>query len=347
MICNENSKMPLAVKVLVPLTVAMLFSSCAGKNPGELRIAEQFGLAYAPVTIAREKGFIEEAALLWAKEEQGGAGGTMEELIPEVKWLRLGNTAAIREAAAAGKVDAAFMGIPPFLISRGSGMEWQMVSALCEAPLGLMVRREALQRAASGQHPLQRIGPDLAIALPQPGSIQHILLSMAAGSVFGQPDRFDQQLKTLKHPDGMQALLSGGGVDGHFTSPPYLFVERKQPELTELISGKECFGGDFTFIVTVATERFITEEPELLDIFLAGLELGITFLKEQPQESARILAPIYGMEDKELAAMLSDPDLIYGGEVKGTDRFVEFMKRAGYLSESFSGEGLYWREGEE
>lgn len=88
------------------LILALSLSSCS-HDEQPLRVAEQYGLAYAPVTIARELGFVEEAL------------ETLDHPVT-LQWLRLGNTATIREAAVAGRVDAAFIGIPPFL-SAGQG----------------------------------------------------------------------------------------------------------------------------------------------------------------------------------------------------------------------------------
>ncbi len=68
--------------------------------------------------------------------------------------------------------------------------------------------------------------PDDRIALPQPGSIQHILLSMAAEKQLGKHDVFDNQLVTMKHPDGMTALESFGRL-----KPDLIFLDVLLPRL--------------------------------------------------------------------------------------------------------------------
>ncbi len=312
------------VKTALLSAILLLFFSCSSREE-PLRIAEQYGLAYAPLTIARELGFIDEA--IW---EAG--------LSVEVDWLRLGNTASIREAAAAGRVDAAFMGIPPFLISRNGGMSWRIASGLNRSPLGLVSWREELESLAD----LERSD---RIALPQPGSIQHILLAMAAEKITGSADTFDRQLVTMNHPDGMQALLARREISAHFTSPPYLFLELEEPDMRELISGEECFGGDYTFIVSVTTEELFLERPKVYRAFMAGLAKGIDYVRNNPDESARLLAPVYGMEAGQVEEMLTAPGMIYEEKVLGVDTFTAFMKRAGYLPEDFvSGEELFWEE---
>ena len=151
-------------KSIIPLliTAAALAFSCSGAK--EITIAEQYGLAYAPLQIMKAKSYFEQL-----------------EPDADIEWVRLGNTAAIREAVLAGEVDAGFMGIPPFLIGADNGMKWHLVAGLSVCPLGLV--------AARGED-LSDIAPGTRIALPQPGSIQHILLSMAARTGVRRPRTF-------------------------------------------------------------------------------------------------------------------------------------------------------------
>lgn len=297
-------------------------SSCQKSQSG-LRIAEQFGLAYAPVTIARELGFIDQAL------KDAGLPDT-------VAWLRLANTATIREAALAGNVDAAFMGIPPYLISKAGGMTWRIAAGLNQSPNALVSGSARIQNLADFR-------PDDRIVLPQPGSIQHILLAMGAQRVLGDAKHFDNQLVTMSHPDGMQALLAGKEIVAHFTSSPYLSLELRQPGIHRIIDGRTCFGGSFTFIVTVATDKLVQTRPRVYRAFMAGLQRGMDYVRDHPEESARILAPLYSMDAATVRALLGEEGNEYGTTVVGLEHFVDFMKQSGYLPGQFSyGDDLYW-----
>lgn len=288
----------------------ILFAGCNKEkgSAGKIRIAEQYGLAYAPLQILIEKGFLEETA------------GEVE-----VEWVRLGNTAAIREAVLAGDLDIGFMGIPPFLIARDKGMEWKIATGLSRCPLGLVV--------PAGQYSsLSDIPGDAKIALPQPGSIQHILLSMALERETGNPAALDKNLIAMKHPDGMNALLSGA-VSGHFTSPPYLFMEEEEG-YDVLVSGDEAMGGPFTFIAGVATERFYNNEPDLYKAFLSALDKAILFIRENRSETVSILAEKYHMDEKTVEDYLYNRGMVYDRDVRGLDRFIHFMSETGYLKQA-------------
>ncbi len=307
------------LSIVLLSVLQILFFSCSGA--GEVTIAEQYGLAYAPLQIMRSQGFFEK----------------LEPEI-EVKWVKLGNTAAIREAVLADEVDLGFMGLPPFLIGADKGMDWKLVSGLSICPVGL-VAGEAIPDFSS-------LTPRHRIALPQPGSIQHILLSMASERKYGDAARFDKALVTMKHPDGMTALISGA-VDAHFTSPPYIFMENDTEAadgsgFKTILSGFDAFGGEFSFIGAMADGTFIEENPGLLKSFLKALEQSVDFINANPAKSAEILAGIYNLPEKQIFQYINREDMKYTTELYGLENFILFMHENGYLSEKINpGDVLY------
>lgn len=307
------------MKSLVPVftvLITLFFFACSQKD-GEntIRIAEQFGLAYAPLQIMKEKKILREI-----------------NPTAKVSWLKLGNTASMREAVLAGDLDIGFMGIPPFLIARDKGMPWKIATGLSSSPLGLVV-------PAGKYSSLRDFGEKDKIALPQPGSIQHILLAMACEREEGDPALLDSHLLSLKHPDGMNALLSGA-VEGHFTSPPYLFMESDLEEFEILLTGERAMGGPFTFIIGAATEDFYREKPVLYRDFREALRRSINFISENKSETLEILSEAYSMEKGELEDLLYRPEMIFGTSVHGLEEFISFMYRNAYLGKELSPESV-------
>jgi len=294
------------IKVSTLLLLTLLYFSC-GSSSKSISIAQQYGLAYAPVQIMKDKGFLEE-------ELKGNT---------EVKWIRLANTAAIREGVLAGDVDAGFLGIPPFLIAMDQGMPWKLLCGISQAPLGLAV-------PAGRWDKIGDIPPDARIALPQPGSIQHILLSMALKRELGDSAYLDKHLVSLKHPDGLNALVSGS-VDGHFTSPPYIFMEEDLEDFEVILSGEEAMGSAFTFIVAMVTDRAGTEHPDFPGALRRALERSISYMEENPHDTLTILSEAYKLEKQELNDYMNRPGLTYGTEVLGLEQFISFMNTEDYL----------------
>ena len=284
-----------------------------------LVISEQYGLAYAPLQIMRLKGFLEEE-------------------LPDyrISWERLGNTAAIREAMLAGRIDIGFMGIPPFLIGFDRGMKWKIFTGLSEAPLGLVTWKDDIDS-------LRDFSPGDRIALPQPGSIQHILLAMACERELGRADALDDILVTMNHPDGMQALLNRREVSAHFTSPPYLMEELSAPDMRQVVTGTEAMGDRFTFIVGVAVDRVLREEPAAVDALRRALERSKGFMRDSQDETIDILSEEYGIDPEQLRTYLRWEGLIYSSTIRGLERFIDFMHDQSYLNNSFEEQEVLYK----
>lgn len=301
------------------LCICVLLGATGCENKVKtIKIAEQYGIAYAPLQIMKENQLLEEAL---------GDGY-------QVEWVKLANTAAIREAMLGDSLDIGFMGIPPFLIGVDTGMDWKMMSGLSESPLGLVVNDPAIEDLAM-------LKDNGKIALPQPGSIQHILLAMAAKKQLGDAKAFDQQLISMKHPDGVMALNAGTEVVGHYTSPPFLFQELDQKQNHLLVDGIDGTGGPFTFIVGVCREE-LYENKEVYNAFLEGLSRSVTMLNNREEKIIQQLAKVYELDEDVLISHLNQEGMSYNLDIKGVDLFIEFMYNEGYLENELMKKDLIW-----
>lgn len=307
------------------LLMGTLFTIAGCEKRKELRaskiiIAQQYGLPYAPLQIVKDLGLIEKK---------------LPEI--EVQWKQLGNTAAIREAMLAGELDVGFMAIPPFLIGWDKGMDWRIACGLSSSPVGLITSQDHIRKLAD-------FSESDRIALPQPGSVQHILLAMACEKEFGNPKHLDNLLLTMAHPDGMNALLARRDVTAHFTTPPYLFRELEAEGMRKILDGKEAMGEDFTFIVGVAPSDFYRERPLAYKALLEAIQEAIKYMEEYPVETSKSLSEAYGIELSEVSSYLQQADMNYSLEVKGVMRFAEFMYENGYLTKKPLESEVFWGE---
>lgn len=275
---------------------------------GLLRIAEQHGTAYAPLALMQIENRI------------------------EAEWFRMANATVIREAMLAGRLDIGSMGIPPYLIGRDRGLEWEVIAGVSEVPVGLVTRRRHLTAFAD------LTGAE-RIAVPQPGSIQHILLALAADRVWGDPTMFDARLLALSHPDGMAALLAGREIDAHFTTPPFLYEELAAADARLLLDGREAFGGRFTFIISVASPSLVEDNAAAIDHYrqvLAEATAELTALQDRIRQGERPpvldrLAAHYDIDREDLADQLAQPEVVYSTEIYGLERFKRAMRDFGYV----------------
>lgn len=308
MIKKEISKL-----LIIVLLISFIAAGCANTaNTAEatINIAEQYGLAYAPLQIAKELKLIEKN-------------------LPGVKinWKQLGNTAAIREAMLANEIDAGFMAIPPFLIGWDKGMDWKIACGLSSSPVALVTNRKEIKS-------IRDFSEKDRIALPQPGSVQHILLSMACERELGDSKKLDNLLVTLAHPDGMNALLSKQDITAHFTTPPYLMKELETPGMYEILNGKQALGEEFTFIVGVTTGKFHDNSPQEYKALLKAINEAMKFMESNREETLEILSRQYEMSMEEVARNLDMEGTEYSISIKGIDAFAGFMERNGYIAKA-------------
>jgi NitT/TauT family transport system substrate-binding protein len=302
------------IKWIAVLLVLLLSinTGCSKQAPDlkQITIAEQYGLAYAPLQIMKVLSLLEKS-----------------DANLQVNWRQMGNTAAIREAMLAEEVDVGFMAIPPFLIGWDKGMEWKIAAGLSSSPVGLVSNRGEVNT-------IKDFTESDRIALPQPGSVQHILLSMACEKEFGDSHKLDNLLITMAHPEGMNALMAKTDVTAHFTAPPYLTGELKSKENRLILSGEEVMGGEFTFIVGVATKSFHDENAEGYKVFTKALEESISFMETNKVETVEILSNAYDLSKEEVEEYLDTQGVEYATKVQGLDKFADFMKRNDYISKT-------------
>ena len=323
-------------RILIMLLCGLIvsLSGCQSQNssnvqedsqlPEKIILAEQFGLAYAPLQIMKEKAFLESVL-----KDNGFKNIAIE-------WKQLGNTAAIRESMLSGDLDIGFVGIPPFLLGVENGMDWKMMCGISESRVSLITKDQKVQSLAD-------LTLSHRIILPQPGSIQHILLQMAAEKQLGTAQAFDNQLLALSHPDGVTSFVSGDESILHFTTPPFIQSELAVEGAREILTGQEAFGDEFTFIVAICPERF-TQNDLVYQSVVRALELSVQFMKENPEETISILAQAYEYPLDDLERYLESGQMAFSTEVHGVQTFIDFMLKNGDLKTNYDEKDLFWKK---
>ena len=297
----KKRKMP---GLLLASLLALALCGCGQQEPPSIGIAEQYGIAYAPLTIMKEKGFLEQE-------------------LPDVaiRWQQFGGPTAIRESMLNGDVDFGFMGVAPVLIGIDNGMEWKYAAGISSNEVAIVTSRPEIKTLADFT------GED-RIAILSPGCTQHILLCMLAEQQLGDPMALDGQLVSMSHPDALQALLSGTEITAHVATPPYLQQEL-EAGMSVMATGEEIMGRPFTFISCVAMTQFYEEHRELYDGFIRALERSIEYLNQNMEECVRILAPVYGISEEALLEQMTYNGTIYSSRLEGVPELSAAMQQMG------------------
>jgi len=300
----------------------MILGGCGGNAQiaslqfeGTLHIARQHSIMYAPVYVMQELGLLEQ-------------------YLPgmEIEWSVFGSGAAINEALAANRLDIAFMGISPAIIAWDRGIEARIFTGLCVAPAGLQVSNDTINSLAD-------FTVNDRIALPNLGSIQHILLSMASERELGDARALDNNIVAMTHPDGAMALISGSEISAHFTALPFMSRQNNEGFKT-ILTGTEAFGSDFSTIVGIAANQLQEQNPIVVAAIFSALSDAMVLINQRDEHVIEIISRIEGISEDEVMEYLSWEGTNFTTTLYGIEGMAEFMYREGYISNNPNLEGM-------
>lgn len=306
--------------VLGIFVVALLVSaSPAAAEVREVRIARQYGLGYLPLIVAEQQHLIEKHA------KAAGLGDV------KVTWATLGGGSATNDALLSGSVDYVSSGVAPLVVlwAKSNGAV-KGLAALDTSPLFLNTSNPNVKS-------IRDFGDKDRIALPAVKvSIQAIVLQMAAAKAFGFENyaRLDKLTVSMKHPDAMAALLSGRSeINGHLTSPPFMFQELDNKGVRTVLNSYDVLGGPHTFNVISTTRTFYEANPKVNRAVLAAIEEADEFIKKNRRAAAEIYIKSSGTKESpsDLLSQLNNPALGYSTTPTNISKFADFMYQTGTI----------------
>jgi NitT/TauT family transport system substrate-binding protein len=307
------------------VTAAMLgfsMQNSAKAEVTELRVSRQLGLGYLQLYVTEEQKLIEKHA------KAAGLGDVT------VTYLPLGNPSTINDAILSGSADIAGTGVPPFILLWDKTRNSQKVRALT----ALNAQPAFLNSNKAAITALKDFGPNDRIAVPSvKSSFQAIILEMAAEKILGDDKRtaLDQLTVSMAHPDAAAALMSGRTeITGHFTSPPFQYQELQNPAVHRVLSSYEITG-PATFSVLWSTGKFHDANPKLIAAVVGAIDEATEFIKNNPDETARIFLKIEhsNLDQVFIAGLLRDPDIRYSASPENITKFSDFMARTGSVGQ--------------
>jgi ABC-type nitrate/sulfonate/bicarbonate transport system substrate-binding protein len=288
---------------------------------GEVRIAQQFGISYLPLTVMHHERLLEK--------EAAKAG------LPDLKvsWTQFGAGNAMNEALLSGNLDFPSGGVGPLLTiwskTRGR-QDVKGVASLNSMPLYLVTTNPAVKTIKDFTEK-DRIGlPAVKI------SIQAVTLEMAAAQAFGdsQYNKLDPLTVSLAHPDAMSAMMTGKTeIDAHFGSAPFMYQELEDPRVHRVLSSYDVLGGPHTFNVVWTTKKFHDQNPKAYGAFLAALSDAMSLIHDQPHRAGEI----YIDEEKSKLAIdfvekiIRDPENVFTTTPQNVMKYATFLRKVGTI----------------
>jgi NitT/TauT family transport system substrate-binding protein len=305
----------------VALIIATVSIGCGGGSGGgpEVRIPKGAGgVGFLPLMVMEQHGLIEKHA-----REAGLAD-------LRVRWIELGGPAVLNDALISGAVDFIAAGPPAFLTLWDRTRESIGVkgaAAMTSLPMYLNTRADHLRTLDD-----LRDGDKVALTAVKV-SIPSIVMQMYARQKYGEAaaTRFDRYTVSMTHPDGVIALLSGGGIAAHFTSPPFHERERADPRVRTIMRSDDVLGGSTTFTMLSTTTRFREENPVAYRAVLAALGEATQMIAADIPAHAALLAQEGGVGSDEMVTVLRDPAIRFTTRPENVMKYAEFMHSIGSI----------------
>lgn len=310
-----------AIACLLSIVALLLPAQSVRAQSTELRVAEQFGIAYLPFAVMKEQRLIEKHA------STNGLQGV------KVNWLQFGSGSGMNDALISGNLDFAAAGIPSFLAlwnkTKGSA-EVHVAAGLNNIPVFLNTVNPSVRS-------IKDLTDSDKIALPAVKvSLQAMVLQMAASKEWGDANyaRLDKLTVSMKHPDAMIALLSGRSeITAHFTAPPFMFQELERPGVRLLLNSADVLG-PHNFNVIYTSSRFRDQSPALYRAYLAALDEAMEWINSDKRAATHLYLRAASMKADQFDLMhkiVTDPRIEFTTVPNGLMKFAEFMHRVGTL----------------
>ncbi|UCF76266.1 MAG: ABC transporter substrate-binding protein [Betaproteobacteria bacterium] len=307
---------------LLTVGLALGFGSgAANAEVKEVRIAEQFGIGYLPLQMMRDRSLLEKHA------KKLGLGDI------KVTWSRFSGGRAMNDALLSGNLDFASGGVGPLLTiwdkTKGN-LEVKGVAAINSMPLYLNTNNPNVKS-------LKDFTEKDKIALPAVKvSVQARTLQMAAEKEFGpgKHEALDRFTVSMKHPDGVAAMLSGRSeITGHLTSPPYQQRELQDSKVRRILSSYDVLGGKSTFNAIWTSSKFRVENPKTYQAFVSALKEAMELINANKSAASDVfMKQTKSKLDPEFVRkIVLDPENEFTVTPRNTMKYAEFMHKVGAL----------------
>ena len=252
----------------------------------------------------------------------------------DIETVQFNNGGDLMTAMASGEVDVGYVGITPVLSSIEKGVPVKVISGAQIEGSGLVVGKD------SGVSTIEDLDGK-SIATPGEASIQYLLLVYALNQSGLSKDNVD--ISAMKVAP-MNDALKSGKIDGMLTYEPFVTIATEKDNGILLKSSADILPGHPCCVV-VASDDFINNNPDELQIILDIHENATNYIMENPDEAATKL-PKDIVSDVEIEKKsLANIQFVSGLDESYKQSILDFMniqKDLGLLKEVISADKIFY-----
>jgi NitT/TauT family transport system substrate-binding protein len=304
------------------LCAACALAASARAEPATLRIGVQFGVGYLPVYVAQADDLMNRHLV---------AKG----LKPiEIMIQNVAGAPQITDGLLSGTMDIGCGGISAMIVAwdktkAAGGQAMKGMVALSSMPYELFTVDETVKSLADLSDK-NKIGlPAIKVSIPA------IFLQMAAARLYGQENyqKLDPLTVSFAQPDGVIALLSGGGaVDSYAFAPPFSDQVRDKPKIHRVWSSTEL-ADSITSLSMWTTARFRQDNPATYTAVIDAVRDAVAVIRRDPRHAAEtfIKAENSKLPVEFVTAVLGHADLEFGIAPQNSLLLAQFLVRIGVV----------------
>lgn len=251
----------------------------------------------------------------------------------ETELVQFNNGGDLMTGMASGEVDIGYGGITPVLSAVEKGVPIKVVAGAQIEGSGIAVSPES-----DIDSPEDLAGK--SIATPGEASIQYMLLQYYLEDNNMSTD--DMNISAMKVAP-MNDALNANKIDGMLTYEPYVTMAVENGN--EMFINSSEILPEHPCCVVAASERFIDENPDKLDVIISIHENATEFILENPDEAAELL-PDDIVADVEIEKKaISGIKFVYGLNETYKQSIMDFMQievDLGILEEPIPATDIFW-----
>lgn len=274
------------------ITCAAMAVCAAGAWSSLAQAADTLRLGFMPFVpysaslLAKQNG--------WVEEELKNAG------LPDVtvQWTQFAGGPPVNEAFASGNLDIAALGDTPALVGRASGIDDRLI--------GLAYKGGSAQALlVKTGSPIQSVAElkGKKVATLRGGNVHELLVLILAEAGLKLSD---VEFINLGLQDMSTALLKGD-VDAALVWDP-VFTRLESEGQARILRDGAGLKNNLNPII--ASASLLKQHPQYVAAYLRAINRGAQALKQQPDESAKALAPTFGLTPEQTLKAFSRSDWV-------------------------------------
>jgi NitT/TauT family transport system substrate-binding protein len=299
------------------LAILVLFVSACGDTAGT-------GSSSAPssFTIVYQPG-LGAATFITLKLQK-----TLDKQFPNTtfQWRIVSSGSAVREAVLSGQGQLGTLGLSPFLVGWGRGMDWKVLLATSRGDTWLVAMNPRIKT-------LKDFGPNDKIGVVAPDAQQAIDLRKSAQDQLGNAHALDKNLVAIGSADGEQALISGQLAANYAGSP---FQENEVAAGGHIVVDTNAAFGPVGAGLVVLPQSFYNQYPAFSKTVYQDLRDASTYVANHHEQAAQYLAQDAGSGGKASYALfkklLDNTNLVFDTTPSGLMAYARFMQSIGLTS---------------